>query len=268
MANRIDTTFAKLREQSRKAFVAYVAGGDPDFDRSLEILHALADAGADIIELGVPFSDPMADGIVNQLAADRALKAGMNVPRVLDLIRAFRETRETPLVLFTYLNPIYAYGYEKFHQDAAAAGADGILLLDLPPAEELANPDFTHGEGLHHIHLIAPTTPNQRKASLAKASKGFIYALSRTGVTGGHMAPSESIGAQVEELKAITDTPICVGFGITNTEQAAMVASKADGIIVGSAIVKTVQENANNPEVARILKDFVTPLIAAAHSAS
>ena len=268
MANRIDNTFTKLRDQSRKAFVAYVAGGDPNFDRSLEILHALADAGADIIELGVPFSDPMADGIVNQLAADRALKAGMNVSRILDLIRVFRETRETPLVLFTYLNPIYAYGYEKFHEDAAAAGADGILLLDLPPAEELANPDFTHGEGLHHIHLIAPTTPSQRKTTLAQTSKGFIYALSRTGVTGGHMAPSESIGAQVEELKTITNTPICVGFGITNAEQAAMVASKGDGIIVGSAIVKTVQENANNPEVAQILKEFVTPLIEAAHSAS
>ena len=268
MANRIDTTFATLREQSRKAFVAYVAGGDPDFDRSLEILKALADAGSDIIELGVPFSDPMADGIVNQLAADRALKAGMSVPRILDLVRAFRETHETPLVLFTYLNPIYAYGYEKLHQDARDAGVDGILLLDLPPAEEAANPDFSNGEGLHHVHLIAPTTPSERKSTLAQSSKGFIYALSRTGVTGAHMAPSESIGAQVAELKAITDTPICVGFGITNPEQATMVASKADGIIVGSALVKTVQENADNPEVAQILKDFVTPLIEATHSAS
>jgi len=266
MANRIDTTFATLREQSRKAFVAYVAGGDPDFDRSLEILRVLADAGADIIELGVPFSDPMADGIVNQLAADRSLKAGMNVPRMLDLIRAFRETHDTPLVLFTYLNPIYAYGYEKLHLDAAVAGVDGILLLDLPPAEEAANSDFTHGDGLHHIHLIAPTTPKDRKATLAQSSKGFIYALSRTGVTGGHMAPSESIGAQVEELKSITDTPICVGFGITTPEQAAMVASKGDGIIVGSAIVKTIQENADNPDIAQILKKFVTPLIEATHS--
>jgi len=266
MANRIDTTFARLREQSRKAFVAYVAGGDPDFDRSLEILHALAEAGADIIELGIPFSDPMADGIVNQLAAERALKAGMNTHRILDLIRAFRESHETPLVLFTYLNPVYAYGFEAFHNDAAAAGADGILLLDLPPSEALIDPDFAHAEALHHIHLIAPTTPQARKETLAKSSQGFIYALSRTGVTGGHSAPSESIGAQVAAIREITDTPICVGFGITTPEQAAMVASQADGVIVGSAIVRTVQENAGAPDVAQKLKEFVTPLIEATHA--
>lgn len=267
MANRIDTTFARLKEQSRKAFVAYIAGGDPDFERCLEIMHVLAEAGADVIELGVPFSDPMADGIVNQLAADRALKSGMTVHRMLDLIRAFRETRETPLVLFTYLNPIYAYGFEKFHNDAAAAGADGILLLDLPPSEALANPDFAHAEALYHIHLIAPTTPQARKEILAKSSQGFIYTLSRTGVTGGHSAPSESIGAQVAALRAITDTPVCVGFGITKPEQAAMVAKLADGVIVGSAIVRTVQDHADSPDVAEKLREFVTPLIEATHSA-
>ena len=267
MANRIDTTFARLREQNRKAFVAYVAGGDPDFDRSLEILHTLSDAGADIIELGVPFSDPMADGIVNQLAADRALKSGMSAHRIIDLIRAFRETRNTPLVLFTYLNPIYAYGFEAFHNDAAIAGADGILLLDLPPSEAAVNPDFLHGKALHHIHLIAPTTPSVRRKSLAESSQGFIYALSRTGVTGAHSAPSESIAAQVAEIRELTDTPICVGFGITTPEQASQVAGYADGVIVGSAIVRTVQENANDPDVALKLKAFVTPLIEATHSA-
>ncbi|MFT7172198.1 MAG: tryptophan synthase alpha chain [Paracoccaceae bacterium] len=266
MANRIDTTFARLREENRKAFVAYVAGGDPDFDRSLEILHALAEAGSDIIELGVPFSDPMADGIVNQLAADRALKAGMNAHRIIELIAAFRKTHETPLVLFTYLNPVYAYGFEKFHNDAAAAGADGILLLDLPPSEAATNPDFAHGEALHHIHLIAPTTPAERKKTLAQSSQGFIYALSRTGVTGGHSAPSETIGAQVAELRKLTDTPICVGFGITTPKQAAEVAAHGDGVIVGSAIVRTVQENADAPDVAQKLKDFVKPLIEATHS--
>ncbi|MGC6467308.1 MAG: tryptophan synthase subunit alpha [Akkermansiaceae bacterium] len=267
MANRIDQTFSRLREQSRKAFVAYVAGGDPDFDRSLEILKALADAGSDIIELGIPFSDPMADGIVNQLAADRALKSGMNTHRILDLIRAFRETHETPLVLFTYLNPVYAYGYEEFHQDARDAGADGILLLDLPPSEAASNADFAHGEALHHIHLIAPTTPHTRKEALAVSSQGFIYALSRTGVTGAHSAPSDSIGAQVAEIRELTDTPICVGFGITTPEQAATVASLADGVIVGSAIVRKVQEHADAENVASLLKEFVTPLIEATHSA-
>ncbi len=266
MANRIDTTFAHLREQKRKAFVAYVAGGDPDFERSLEILHALAEAGADVIELGVPFSDPMADGIVNQLAADRALKAGMNVPRIIELIRAFREKHDTPLVLFTYLNPVYAYGFEKFHHDAAAAGADGILLLDLPPAEAANHADFGNAEALHHIHLIAPTTPADRKKTLAQSSQGFIYALSRTGVTGGHSAPSATIGAQVAELRKLTNTPICVGFGITTPEQAAEVAGHGDGVIVGSAIVRCVQENASAADVAQKLQDFVTPLIEATHS--
>lgn len=267
MSNRIDQTFARLKEANQKAFVAYVCGGDPNFEKSLEILHALADAGADIIELGVPFSDPMADGIVNQMAADRALKAGMSTPRILDLIREFRKTRETPLVLFTYLNPIYAYGYEEFHSDAAAAGADGILLLDLPPAEAETNEDFTEGNELHHIHLIAPTTPEDRQKALAKSSQGFIYALSRTGVTGGHAAPSEAIGDLVASIAAHTETPICVGFGISNPEHAKMVAEKADGVIVGSAIVKTVELNADDPEVAAKLKDFVTPLIEATHLA-
>ncbi|MDB4500608.1 tryptophan synthase subunit alpha [Akkermansiaceae bacterium] len=267
MANRIDTTFSRLRESSKKAFVAYVCGGDPNFEKSLEILHALADAGADIIELGVPFSDPIADGIVNQMAADRALNAGMSTPRILDLIRAFRQTHETPIVLFTYLNPIYAYGYQKFHVDAAAAGADGILLLDLPPSEEEKNADFVGGEPLHHISLIAPTTPDDRQKSLAQSSQGFIYALSRTGVTGGHAAPSEAIGELVANISAHTDTPICVGFGISNPEHAKMVAEKADGVIVGSAIVKTVELNADAPDVAQKLKDFVTPLIKATHEA-
>ncbi len=265
MANRIDTTFARLKEEGRKAFVAYVAGGDPDFERSLEILFALAEAGADIIELGIPFSDPMADGIVNQMAADRALKAGMSTPRILELIKAFRKEKDTPLVLFTYLNPVYAYGYQQFHLDAAAAGADGILLLDLPPAEAAVNADFSGGEGLHHIHLIAPTTPEARQATLAQSSQGFIYALSRTGVTGGHSAPSESIGTLVAQIKKHTATPICVGFGITTPEQAAMVASHGDGVIVGSAIVKTVEQHADDPMVAAKLKTFVTPLIEATH---
>jgi len=191
----------------------------------------------------------------------------MSAHRIIDLIRAFRETRDTPLVLFTYLNPVYAYGFEAFHNDAAAAGADGILLLDLPPSEAAVGQDFLHGEALHHIHLIAPTTPPTRRKSLAESSQGFIYALSRTGVTGGHSAPSESIATQVAEIRKLTDTPICVGFGITTPEQAAQVAGYADGVIVGSAIVRTVQDNADDPEVAKKLKAFVTPLIEATHSA-
>ncbi|MCW1915486.1 tryptophan synthase subunit alpha [Luteolibacter sp. GHJ8] len=262
--NRIDAAFERLRSEGKKAFVAYVAAGDPSFEASLEVVKALADAGADVIELGLPFSDPLADGIVNQMAADRALKAGMNTPRSLELIREFRKTHETPIVLFTYLNPIFTYGFEKFHADAAAAGADGILLLDLPPDEAKLNADLAKGEGLKHIRLIAPTTPDERVQLLARSGDGFIYALSRTGVTGAHGVPSEGIGAQVAKIKAHTNIPVCVGFGITRPDQAEMVAKTSDGVIVGSAIVKQIELNPDR--AAQAVREFVTPLIEATKS--
>lgn len=262
--NRIDTTFARLRSEDKKAFIAYVAAGDPSFECSLKIIRTLADAGADIIELGLPFSDPLADGIVNQLAAARALKAGMTTTRCIDLIREFRKTHETPIVLFTYLNPIFSYGYERFHRDATAAGADGILLLDLPPDEAQLNPDLVHGAGLKHIRLIAPTTPDERVPLLAGDAEGFIYALSRTGVTGGHGAPSDNIADQVARITEHSDIPVCVGFGITTADQARMVAASADGIIVGSAIVKQIELHPASP--AEAVRDFVTPLIQATKS--
>jgi tryptophan synthase alpha chain len=265
MPNRIDTTFARLRAAREKAFVAYVAAGDPDFDSSLAILSALDAAGADIIELGLPFSDPLADGIVNQMAADRALKAGMTTSRVLDLIRKFRESSEVPIVLFTYLNPIYAYGFTRFHLDAAAAGADGILLLDLPPEEAALNAELATDSGLANITLIAPTTPPARRKMLAETARGFIYALSRTGVTGGHGGPSANIAAQVAAIKQHTDTPVCVGFGISTADQAATVAAAADGVIVGSAIVKQVEQHPTR--AAEAVAEFVAPLIRATKQA-
>jgi tryptophan synthase alpha chain len=263
MSNRIDTTFARLRAGGQKAFVAYVSAGDPDMDRSLEIIKGLADIGSNIIELGVPFSDPLADGVVNQMAADRALKAGATTRGVLDLVRRFRESHETPIVLFTYLNPVYAYGFEDFHRDAGVAGVDGMLLLDLPPDEARCNAELVRGESLHPISLIAPTTPDGRVGLLAKESRGFVYAVSRTGVTGAHGAPSASIGAQVARIKQHTDTPVCVGFGINTPAQAAEVAADCDGVIVGSAIVKQVAENADRPDVAAKVAGFTKPLIEA-----
>ena len=259
MSERLRKTVASLKAADRKAFVAYIAAGDPDFDRSLKTMRALADTGADIIELGLPFSDPLADGIVNQMAADRALKAGMTTARVIDLIRDFRETHETPIVLFTYLNPVYNYGFERFHTDAAEAGADGILLLDLPPDEAEQNADLAKSSGLKPIRLIAPTTPAARVKLLAESADGFIYALSRTGVTGAHSTPSETIPEFVKQIKEHTDLPVCVGFGITTPEQAKMVANAADGIIVGSAIVKQVELNPESPAAA--VAAFVQPLI-------
>lgn len=261
MPNRIDSTFAALREKNQKAFIAYVSAGDPNFDGCLEIIRNIADAGADVIELGLPFSDPLADGIVNQMAADRALKSGMTTAKSIELIRRFRETHQTPIVLFTYLNPIFTYGFEKFHKDAAEAGADGILLLDLPPDEAKLSDEFANQHGLKIIRLIAPTTPQERIKMLAESSEGFIYALSRTGVTGAHVAPSANIAAQVANIKQFTDTPVCVGFGITTPDQAAMVAEIADGVIVGSAIVKQVE--LHPADFARAVQDFASELIAA-----
>ncbi len=261
MPNRIDTTFARLREQRQTAFVAYVAAGDPDFARSLAVMQALADAGSDIIELGLPFSDPLADGIVNQMAADRALKAGMTTAKALELIREFRQTHQTPIVLFTYLNPVFTYGFEAFHRDAAAAGADGILLLDLPPDEAVLNPELAAGLGLKQIRLIAPTTPPERLKLLAQSAAGFIYALSRTGVTGAHGVPAANIGEFVAAIKQHTSVPVCVGFGISTPAQAAMVAAVADGVIVGSAIVKQIELNPS--AAAAAVRAFTAPLIAA-----
>jgi len=261
MSSRIDSTFERLQQEKKKAFIAYVCAGDPTMEQSLEVIKAIADAGADIIELGIPFSDPLADGIVNQMAADRALKAGASTAKVIDMIRDFRKTHETPIVLFTYLNPIYAYGFEKLQKDALEAGADGILLLDLPPDEALRNEELNNKSSLQQIRLIAPTTPPDRRKQLASSAEGFIYALSRTGVTGSHAAISESIGEQIAAIRPDATAPICVGFGINTPEQANDVASKADGIIVGSAIVRQIEKNQNSSELPEKIASFLKPLI-------
>ncbi len=263
MKNRIDTTFEQLQEKKQAAFIAYVAAGDPNVESSLKVIQALADAGADVIELGVPFSDPQADGIVNQLAAERALKNGMCVTHLFELIRKFRKTHDTAIVLFTYLNPVYAYGYDQFHIDAAEAGADGILLLDLPPDEIPNNPEFSSSEKLKRITLITPSTPADRVELLAKQSEGFIYTVSRMGVTGAQAAPSAHVAELVSSIKKHTDTPVCVGFGINTPEQAAEIASACDGIVVGSCIVNQVAENTENSDLAGIIHAFVSPLIEA-----
>ncbi len=266
--NRITLTFQTLKQQGRKAFIAYTAAGDPDFARSLAIMKALADEGADILELGLPFSDPLADGIVNQMAAERALRAGMTTAKVLDLVRAFRETHQTPIVLFTYLNPIFQYGFERFQNDAVEAGADGILLLDLPPDEAQLGNEFTAHPGLLQIRLIAPNSPPERARLLASSAQGFIYALSRTGVTGAHGGPSVAIGSMVEALQAHANVPVCVGFGISTPEQAKMVAELADGVIVGSALVKVVQNHQDSDHPEDAVKEFASSLISAVRSAT
>ncbi len=266
MENRIDQTFAKLKADRRRAFVAYVCAGDPDMARSLEVVRALDRAGADVIELGVPFSDPLADGVVNQMAAGRALEAGATVGGVLELIRQFREGSETPVVLFTYLNPIYSYGFERFHRDAAAAGADGILNLDLPPDEEAANAELCDAGGLLHIRLIAPTTPDARIADVARTGEGFLYYVSREGVTGERSELASGIEDQVAKIRGATELPVVVGFGISTPAQAAAVAGMADGVVVGSAIVKAVAEHGGGAGLGDRIAGFVKPLVDAVKS--
>ncbi|MFT4546329.1 MAG: tryptophan synthase alpha chain [Verrucomicrobiales bacterium] len=266
-ANRIDQTFADLKSNGKTAFVAYISAGDPDIDRSLDVAHALVRAGADIIELGVPFSDPLADGIVNQMAAQRALEAGCTTVGVLDLIRRFRQTdNNTPIVLFTYLNPIYTYGFEKFHTDASEAGADGILNLDLPPDEESENEELRDAVGLKHIRLIAPTTPDDRISIIAKQGEGFIYYVCQEGVTGARTELATSIDTQVAKIQRASETPVVVGFGISTPEQAATVAACADGVVVGSAIVKIVAANGDQADLADKVYEFVKPLVDATKS--
>lgn len=264
--NRIEQRFANLREEGKSAFVAYICAGDPTMEKSLEVMHALERAGTDIIELGIPFSDPMADGIVNQMAAHRALEAGGNLPGVLDLIRRFRETSEIPLVLFTYLNPVYTYGFERFHTDAAAAGADGVLFLDLPPEEAAINAELVEHSGLKHIRLIAPTTPAERVPELAAASEGFIYYVSREGVTGAQQSLAEGIAENVQAIQSHTAVPVVVGFGISTPEQSAEVARSADGVVVGSAIVRVIEAAGASPDLAARVEAFVKPLVEGAKS--
>ena len=259
--NRLDTRFATLKSSGKRAFVAYICAGDPTLGATVEIVKGLESAGVDVVELGLPFSDPLADGIVNQLAADRALRNGTTTIKVLGMIKRIREVSQIPIVLFTYLNPVYTYGYEKFHIDAHAAGADGVLVLDLPPDEAAQNVELKPAPGLHHIQLIAPTTPEERVPVIAKVAEGFIYYVSREGVTGTQTTVATGISEMVKSIQATTSVPVCVGFGISNPEQAAQVASMADGVVVGSAIVKLIAQHSQAADLAQRVTDFVKPLV-------
>ncbi len=263
MPNRIDTRFHQLRETKKAGFIAYITAGDPSPERTVEIALALEEAGVDILELGIPFSDPLADGATIQAAAGRAIAAGTTIPGVFEMIRGIRSTSELPVVLFTYLNPVYVYGYARFMRDAAEAGADGLLILDLPPDEALRNAEFAGSHGLHSIQLIAPTTPPERMAVIAKAAEGFIYYVSREGVTGEQVSLSRGIADQVAEIRRHTSLPVAVGFGISTPEQAAEVAGAADAVVVGSAIVRKIAETGDSSSLAEVAGDFVRPLAAA-----
>lgn len=261
---RIDQTFARLRSQNRKAFVAYIMGGDPDSDRSLAVMRGLPGAGVDIIELGMPFTDPMADGPTIQLAGQRSLEGGMTLDRLLDMVRAFRaEDETTPIVLMGYYNPIYSRGVERFLTEAREAGIDGLIVVDLPPEEddELCVP--AQQAGLNFIRLATPTTDNQRLPTVLQNTSGFVYYVSVTGITGSAAAQAGDVGPEVARIKAATDLPVIVGFGITTPEAAQTIASVADGCVVGSAIVKLIGEGRPAEEVLARVAD----LAAGAHAA-
>ena len=244
MTTRIDTKFAALKTEGRPGFVSYIMSGDPDYDTSLEILRGLPDAGADVIELGMCFTDPMADGVAIQLAAQRALAGGQTLPKTLELVQEFRkQDSETPLILMGYYNPIYIYGVDAFLAAAKAAGVDGLIVVDLPPEEddELCIP--ANKAGMNFIRLATPTTDEARLPAVLQNTSGFVYYVSITGITGAGSAQQDAVAAAVGRLKAFTDLPIAVGFGITTPEQVAEIGSVADAAVVGSAIVRQIEAN-------------------------
>jgi len=248
MTTRIDARFAELKRQGRAAFVTFLMAGDPDPEISLEIVKALPKAGADIIEIGMPFTDPMADGPAIQAAGLRALKAGMTLKKTLDLVRAFRSSdAATPLVLMGYYNPIYIYGVDRFLVDAKSAGVDGLIIVDLPPEEdsELCLPAMQ--AGLNFIRLATPTTDDKRLPAVLANTSGFVYYVSITGITGAGSADTAAVGEAVARIKRHTDLPVCVGFGIRTADAARGIAAKADGAVVGTALVEALC-NSLDPE--------------------
>ena len=268
-ARRIESRFAELAREGRAGFVAYVMAGDPDASTSLEILKRLPGAGADIIELGLPFSDPMADGPSIQRAAIRALDAGMKLSGVLDLVRRFRENDSTtPIVLMGYLNPILSRGLETFAAAAAAAGVDGLIVVDCPPEEAEPLADALDDAGVDLIRLATPTTDAARLRVVARRTRGFVYYVSVTGVTGGKAARAADIAPAVARVREASGLPVAVGFGIRTPAQARDVADIADAVVVGSALVEIVEaETAAGRDPAAAVADAVSALSNAVRSA-
>jgi len=262
-AGAISEVFERCREEKRSAFIPFLVAGHPDLEATGRLLDALLAGGADLIELGVPFSDPVADGPVIQAASHRALEAGTTLPAVLELIARKRDALGVPIVLFSYFNPIHARGVEAFAEQAAASGVDGVLCVDLPPEEgerELAPALARHG--LDSIYLLAPTSTKERVARAAAASTGFVYYVSRRGVTGEQAALDPELAKRVQRLRRKVGLPLAVGFGISTPEQSAAVGKLADGVVVGSALVRMVEESPDDPRLAERVEERVRELAA------
>jgi tryptophan synthase alpha chain len=265
----IGEVFARCAAERRAAFIPFIMAGDPDLQATADQLAALAAGGADIIELGVPFSDPIADGPVNQRAATRALAAGTHLSGILELVARHRDQLGVPVVLFTYYNPLFARGIERFAEQAAASGVDGVLCVDLPPEE--ASRDLVpalRGRGVDTIFLVAPTSTRDRVARVAAASSGFVYYVSRTGVTGERTTLPADLVRDLRRLRRRLDLPLAVGFGISTPNQVAALAEVADAVVVGSALVRLVEQMGADPGLPAMLEDRVRELAAPLHPTS
>jgi len=261
--NRIDARWTHLRGRGEKAFIPYVTAGDPTLTETAALVRAFDEAGADIVEIGVPFSDPLADGPVNQESAMRALKHHVTLGDILAMIKQVREKSDIPILLFTYYNPVMAYGAERLAENAAAAGVDGILCVDLPPEEGDEYEAAFAGHGLRTVYLLAPTSTPDRIELVARRSTGFIYYVSRTGTTGERDSVETDVQSMVATIKEKTDTPVAVGFGIGTPAQAKQVAAYGDGVVVGSAIVRMIGELGDSPDTALQVGVFVKALVEA-----
>lgn len=257
--SRIAGTFADLKRNGKKALVTFITAGDPDLAVTEELIPLLAENGADIIELGVPFSDPMADGPTIQLSSERALAAGTTLPKILAMVKSVRSRTQVPIVLMGYFNPIFVYGVDRFAADAAAAGVDGVLLVDLPPEEAEEFKACADRHGIDLIYLLTPTSDEARIRAVARRARGFIYYVSVTGVTGVRSGIEASVAGNVSFIKERATVPVAVGFGIATPAQAAVVAATADGVVVGSAIVKLFEQH-RGEELKGALATFVSSL--------
>lgn len=258
--NRIVERFAALKSKGQKGLVVYIGAGDPHLDATRQLTVAFDQAGVDVVELGVPFSDPLADGLVNQLAAQRGLESGTTPPKLLATVTAIRKESQVPIVLYIYFNLIHKVGLKQFIADAAMAGVDGLLVLDLPPEESENYEALMCEAGLCNIYLIAPTTPEDRIALIAKRANGFIYYVSREGVTGMQQKVSDTIGMMTAKIRANSSLPIAVGFGVSNPEQAKAVAANSEAVVVGSAIVNQIAANGKSPDLVPKVAAFVKTL--------
>jgi tryptophan synthase alpha chain len=256
MGTRIEKKFEELRKEGKKAFIPFIMAGDPDPDICCDLVLELQRRGASIVELGVPFSDPIADGPVNQRAVLRALSQGISLPRILDMVGKIREKSEIPIALMTYLNPVHRFGIHKFMKEAKASGVDGLIVADLPPEDARDLIEAGADEGVNTIFLLAPTSSDSRIKKVCEASTGFIYYTSITGVTGIRERLSEDLKPMISKIKGYTDKPISVGFGISTPDQAREVASIADGVIVGSAIVRVIEERIGKGDIVSAVGDF------------